>query len=159
MESHIIREHLVAGYSSSDVELCPTQPSAQPSKDLRAILVRDVRNALKTEAPQSVLQRLCSNDDVLTTVDPSNTMCALVSYRQEKGFDTEFTMDDRALLGVVDAAEAASIEALWVDVWCYRFEGEYNHENFCETLHEVLTSIRYVIWLPRAKNRARGEYG
>ena len=159
MESHIIREHLVAGYSSSDVELCPTQPSAQPSKDLRAILVRDVRNALKTEAPQSVLQRLCSNDDVLTTVDPSNMMCALVSYRQEKGFDTEFTMDDRALLGVVDAAEAASIEALWVDVWCYRFEGEYNHENFCETLHEVLTSIRYVIWLPRAKNRARGEYG
>ena len=42
-----------------------------------------------------------------------------------------FTLDDGALAGVLSAARELGMDAIWLDAWCYRFEGNYNHDDFC----------------------------
>ena len=175
----VVRMHLVDSCRSDDIEMRAVSPSLRcvPPDTLTVVLVSDLRELLATEQPRAVMVLLHAEDSsLLKTVNPDVTSCALVSYRQEGdvtppsclamhrskstrlGFE-DFTMDGKALQGVIDAAEAAGIEALWVDGWCYRSKGKYDHDDFCKALHAVITSVKSVIWLPRAKCGSRGEYG
>ena len=70
-----------------------------------------------------------------------------------------FSLDGPALRGVLKAAEELKADALWLDQWCYRRRGEYNHRDFCNTLHYVISTIACVVWLPQSKENSRGEYG
>ena len=62
---------------------------------------------------------------------------------------------------VVVAATARGVTHLWLDVWAYRELppwSEYNHEHFVRTLCTVMAQVDVVVWLPRSRERAPGEY-
>ena len=135
--------------------------------DLKVILVATLEHRLKSEADIAVLASLAYGDTLLTTVKTSEVNCALVSYRQEKvagarpndGTFDAFTLDGCALHGILDAARALSVDAIWLDAWCYRSPTDrYDHEDFCSTLNVVMDGVQAVIWLPRSKRGSSAEY-
>ena len=153
--------------------------SAQTPRVLDVVLVDDLRDAL-LELQQGgtaeiyrhgvdrlnsveLLKVLANTSEYIKEVNTSDTPCALVSYRQERhtsesdAFE-ELTMDGDALIGVLSAAQRLGVKGLWCDAWCYRSTGEYNHDEFINTLHNVMTSVVGVVWLPRSKAGSRGEY-
>ena len=138
---------------------------------LETLLAEDGRHGGLREL--EVLNLLANTDKYIETVDPRKTPVALLSYRQERceharstnsargaGAFDHLTLDGAALRGVVAAArEKLGVEALWVDVWCYHFSGDYDHDHFCRMLHNVLENVAAVVWLPRTKLKSKGEYG
>ena len=116
----------------------------QPS--LRVVRTDAIRARLASNEVSEValLHELASSDAMLETVSPSRVRCALVSYRQERATSDQLTLDKLALLGILEQADRLSVEALWLDCWCYRSMGDYNHSDFCMTLHSVLTGVHPV---------------
>jgi hypothetical protein len=50
---------------------------------------------------------------------------------------------------------------VWLDAWAYRQQppwGDYDHPHFCATLAHVMLRVNHVIWLPRSRKSAHGEY-
>jgi hypothetical protein len=167
-----------------EVELEEWQPRVpSESRELRVVLVEVLEQRLQTHSALDVLTELATNDhNLLTLVSTAKERCALVSYRQERGtsnsaarpstcFDcatkpdkhqadsfSNFTLDGDAFQSVVASAKAHGIKGLWLDCWCYRFVGDYDHMDFCRTLHEVINGVDAVVWLPRSKADSLGEY-
>jgi len=132
--------------------------------ELTVIPVRAIKLALEHSTEEEVLAVLAAKDSPMATrVTASVARVALVSYRQEPGPEgtqfANFTIDDVALRGVLEQADALGCDSLWCDAWCYRFTGSYDHADFCSTLHNSVRGIRAVVWLPRSKNcSGSGEY-
>ena len=57
---------------------------------------------------------------------------AIISYRQVRSKHDPFTLDVDAFRAAVKRAREAKVDALWLDCWCYRREGEYDHA--CQVL-------------------------
>jgi len=59
------------------------------------------------------------------------------------------------------AAQQNDVEYLWLDAWAYRKQppwANYQHGDFVRTLLAVMLCVSHVIWLPRSRSNARGEY-
>ena len=112
-------------------------------------------NELQRNGAASVLRELHDPQSrrllrsILLTTDESDF--ALVSYRQQRNANDTFTMDPSSLESAVAVAAEAGVQSLWLDAWCHKVEGEYDHFNFCSTLTNVVRNARLVVWLPRAR--------
>ena len=134
---------------------------------LSAIRLSTLRTRIDSEGEANTLAILTSTTNRLLEKVPAASV-VLISYRQERvgtagqdglrKFDS-YTLDGQALRGIVEAATKLRAEAVWLDAWCYR-EGPdgYEHDDFCETLHGVISGVFAVVWLPRSKVGSRGEY-
>lgn len=124
---------------------------------INVIAVDALREALRTRPAKDVLQQLFSSEahDLLRTVPAASTSFALVSYRQER-HDDGTTLDAQALQSVADVS--SGLTGLWLDAWCYRSSGTYDHADFCATLAAVTLHCSEVIWLPRARTGAAPSY-
>ncbi|KAL1526357.1 hypothetical protein AB1Y20_015071 [Prymnesium parvum] len=142
--------------------------------DTRASLVVVVVSRLEARLaevpPDQVLHELAvasGRSPLCEEVDANQFRCALVSYRQEKSAGApptpadptpDSTIDAEALVGVVEAAKQLDAEGLWLDAWCYRWRGAYDHDDFCRTLRHVVSTVHGVVWLPRSKRASPGHY-
>ena len=140
-----------------------THPSSSLNltRHLRTVLVATIEERLAADSELSLLHTLANSDTLLTTVRTSDVRCALVSYRQEKQAGAqafgEYTLDGAALRSIVVAARSLEIEAIWLDAWCYRTCTEqYDHEDFCRTLNDVIAGVAAVVWLPQSKLGSTG---
>eukprot|EP00966_Prymnesium_polylepis_P234371 5421448-Prymnesium_polylepis.1 len=125
---------------------------------MRVVRIVDLEAGLVSTPPDRLLSELVSSETLLSWAT-AGTRTALVSYRQERACgDPSLTLDGAALLGAIAAAKRGGIEALWLDVWCYRFV-KYDHDDFCKTLSNVLSQVKAVVWLQRSKAAATGTYG
>ena len=85
---------------------------------------------------------------------------AIISYRVTTAKDG-FTLDAHALRCAVAAAGTHGINYLWLDCWAYRQQppwGTYTHADFIVTLSTVMLSVDMVLWLPRSRAQAFGQY-
>ena len=57
-------------------------------------------------------------------------------------------LDLAAFRAAVSKAQDANVDALWLDGWCYRQDGTYDHAAFCAELATVMRNVAAVIWLP-----------
>lgn len=128
--------------------VCADSAQEQRSSEVRGVLrvvkISTIEQQLAHHPAASVLHHLKSTDTHLQTVELSEVRCGLISYRQEWKTDGEYadlTLDGAALMGALAAAKRLQLDALWLDSWCYRFAGKYNHADFCHTLHEVRTKL------------------
>ena len=64
------------------------------------------------------------------------------------------TLDADAFMAAVSKAREAGVDAIWLDGWCYRQHGPYNHAAFCAELAAVMRYVTAVIWLPRSRANA-----
>ena len=130
---------------------------AEPQKArVKVVKVAAIEARLASISVDALLHELAKSDELLTSPTDS-TRIALVSYRQEAACgESGLTLDDQALLSAIATAKRGGVDALWLDAWCYRPIGEYNHEDFCETLSKVLSSVKAVVWLQRSKAVASG---
>ena len=148
-----------------------TEPRDQPLVYL--LVVSKLSSALRVHGAPAVLTKLFDpacrlsllDTGVLEVVDPASTHFALVSYRQHRAgpgndgqLSTGPTLDSAALASVVEVAEQAGLRGLWLDAPCYRAGVEYDHVHFCNTLSAVTQCCSEVTWLPRASQRALGDY-
>ena len=137
------------------------------SYSIRCVRLDALKERLGTSTEKQVLSLLSRKDNpLLATVSTAAVKCVFVSYRQEVGTQDvadapydEFTLDGNALRGIIAAATRLGAEAMWLDCWCYRYVGEYDHQAFCRTLHDVICGVHGVVWLPRSKSGSLGEYG
>ena len=86
---------------------------------------------------------------------------AIISYRCVTSDEDVFTLDAFALRSAVLAAQQTDVEYLWLDAWAYRKQPpwiEYEHGDFVRTLLAVMLRVEHVIWLPRSRLNAKGEY-
>ena len=86
---------------------------------------------------------------------------AIISYRCVKADGDSFTLSEPAFLSALSAAQRHGVEYLWLDAWSYRKQppwAEYVHMDFVMTLTTVMAQVDLVIWLPRSRASARGEY-
>ena len=153
--THILRPDLGIGLSVVDVSSSPTPV------ELRAVRLSTLKERLSTASELDVLNTLATTQELVETIDANQVHCALISYRQERGGDDAYghlTLDSAALRGAMVAAQRLGAVALWIDVWCYRFDGDYDHDDFCQTLHSVLGAVSSVVWLPGTKLGSNGEY-
>ena len=127
------------------------------SSALWVVDVRALSMALASRPAADVLADLFTRNSLLVPATTASKF-ALVSYRQQRSKDDDFTLDTDALVSVVSKATAAGVEFLWLDAWCYRTQGEYDHELFCSMLADVVGSAHLVIWLPRSRNTASSSY-
>jgi hypothetical protein len=127
--------------------------------NMGVVFVSTLEAQLAMKPPEDVLLCLAGSNALLRS--PSvDTKVALVSYRHERGCGSpDTTLDGEALLKIVAAAKRGKIDALWLDVWCYRFSGDYVHTHFTKTLSSVIAGVAGVVWLPRSKAEASGTYG
>ena len=126
---------------------------------MRVVPIASLEARLAMIGPDALLRELTTSDVMLAHRTPS-TRTAFVSYRQERGCgDPALTLDGEAMASALNAAKRGEFDALWLDAWCYRFSGTYDHQDFCTTLSEVLSNVQAVVWLRRSKAGASGTYG
>ena len=114
--------------------------------------------ALSTQTAESVLTMLYTGDDLLTKVDVRTCTFAMISYRQERSKSDDFTLDVDAFRSAVARAHDAAVTALWLDAWCYRQQGAYDHSHFCRELETVMNHVGAIVWLPRSRTHAPPSY-
>ena len=61
-------------------------------------------------------------------------------------------------MSIADVAAEAGLEGIWLNGWCYRFNGPYDHKDFCATLAAVTLHSSEVVWIPRARREAASDY-
>ena len=86
---------------------------------------------------------------------------AIISYRCVTSTADVFTLDAHALRSTVLAAQQSDVDYLWLDAWAYRKQppwAAYDHADFVRTLLSVMLRVSHVIWLPRSRADAKGEY-
>ena len=139
----------------------PPRDVAITSGMLRCVSIDDMERRLQECSAKQVLMELSSRDDLICSMPAEVARCGLISYRQEWKVDGDFdhlTLDGSAFTAVLAAAKSIGLKALWLDAWCYRFTGDYNHADFCSTLHDVITKVEAVVWLPLTRVDSKGEY-
>ena len=97
---------------------------------------------------------LYTTDELLTSVNAADASFAIISYRQVRCKSDDFTLGTDAFLSAVSKAREAGVDAIWLDGWCYRQEGPYNHAAFCAELAAVMRNVAAVVWLPRSRANA-----
>ena len=140
--------------------------SANP-KTLYAVSVDKVWEALQACGEQGVhrvMTQLWKSHEFLacarTEAGQRFGKLAIISYRVVGGADG-FTFDAHAFLSIICAARLHNVDFLWLDCWAYRKQlpwAEYEHVDFMTTLSVVMLSVDLVIWLPRSRQLAPGEY-
>ena len=68
------------------------------------------------------------------------------------------TLSEHAFLS---ASRPHARDDLWLDCWAYRAKppwASYVHADFVKTLATVMAQVELVIWLPRSRQDALGEY-
>jgi hypothetical protein len=139
-------------------------PEAAPvARDsvLNVVYLDQLQAALdSSEKPESVLARLYTTDELLQkrVKVADGVSFAIISYRQVRSKDDQFTMDVRAFVAAVARAREAGVVALWLDALCYRQEGPYIHADFCAELATVMCHVAAVIWLPLSRTGASPSY-
>jgi len=140
------------------------QPSERPADvkmTIVVVMVDKLDAALRERGAEAVLTSLFKGEapELKATVAAASAAFALISYRQERiKPDDGTTMDCEALLSIVAKAQAAGVASLWLDCWCYRSTGEYDHADFCRTLGLVTKFANSVVWLPHARRGAPSSY-
>ncbi len=137
-----------------------------PPRQLLGVNVPLLATALATGADtHEIMRELFTGDRFLErATDASGTplgRLAIISYRCVRSSDDAFTLDAPALRSAVSAAQRADVDYLWLDAWAYRKQppwGTYRHEDFVRTLLAVMLRVEHVIWLPRSRADAPGEY-
>eukprot|EP00966_Prymnesium_polylepis_P147934 3417677-Prymnesium_polylepis.1 len=136
-------------YSVAEQETC-----------VKVVTVAAIEARLASISVDALLHELANSDELLITSPTDSMRTALISYRQEASCgESGLTLDGEALLSAIAAAKRGEIDAFWLDAWCYRSVGQYNHDDFCETLARVLSRVQAVVWLQRSKAVASGTYG
>ena len=149
-----------------EVDLVAVQ--ADPPELLLGVSVRRVLLSLAGgETPAAVKTALFEGSKYLRHIPPSAKL-GIISYRvcgAKVGADgvkeDEFTLDEEAFLSALAAAQANGVDYLWLDCWAYRKQppwGAYVHRDFCATLAMVMWRTNHVIWLPRSRSHAAGQY-
>ena len=132
---------------------------ATSSSELNVVDLGKLREALQSEPAERVLHRLYTTSELLRRVRVDACTFAIISYRQVRSKDDDFTLGVDAFVAAVrTASESARVDALWVDAWCYRQEGEYDHMAFCNELSSVMRHVSAIIWLPRSRIDAPPSY-
>lgn len=135
--------------------------SADVDTSIVVVMVDRLEAALRERGAESVRASLFKSEapELKSSVPAGAAAFALISYRQERVKpDDGATMDCEALLSIAAKAKEAGIESLWLDCWCYRPTGEYNHADFCKTLGLVTKFAASVVWLPHARRGAPSSY-
>lgn len=150
---------------SPDVDV--QQLIAAPSTSLFGVSVRRVRRALdgpNAEPVSTVMKSLWTGieylEPVFTAEGGKRGSLAIISYRMVPA-DDGFTLDAESFLSVLRCAEREGISFLWLDCWAYRKQppwAPYVHQEFISTLTAVMLAIDLVIWLPRSRSYAKGQY-
>lgn len=86
---------------------------------------------------------------------------AIISYRVATDPADPFSLDAAAFLSAINAARSHGVECLWLDLWAYRARppwAPYVHAHFTGTLACVMENVSLVIWLPRSRPSAAGQY-
>lgn len=130
--------------------------------EINVVDLERLQTALDSEPAEAVLRRLYDTNELLRPVriDETRKSCsfAIISYRQVRSKHDSFTMDVDAFCGAVKKAHEADVDALWLDCWCYRREGAYEHAAFCAELATVMRHVAAVLWLPRSRTNAPPSY-
>ena len=136
-------------------------PASVTSTELLGVRVSKVVRDLDAGVPASeVLRELFSGFTYLEPCDAAGRL-AIISYRVVTVADDSFTLGAEAFLCAVAAARDNDVTYLWLDAWAYREQppwATYVHRNFLRTLAQVMTRVSLVVWLPRARAHAHGEY-
>lgn len=141
----------------------PTASSSTSTsiQHLHLIPVDRLVAALKSHPAEQVLASLYMQDDELVAAERVLVVAAdfaIISYRQERDAHDSFTMDAAAFQSAVREAQRTGVAALWLDAWCYRHDGPYDHSSFCEELGAVMNRVSAVVWLPRSRTNAPASY-
>jgi hypothetical protein len=124
---------------------------------MRVVRLEPLEERLQDATSKLVLEELANTDNLLQPL-AADAKYALVSYRQETSSVDALTLDGDALHGIIEAAKKLGCHAVWLDKWCYRFSGAYNHAHFLSELEEVVSRMQAVVWVPRARAGALGTY-
>ena len=144
-----------------DIDREASERSADVDTSIVVVMVDRLEAALRERGAESVRASLFKSEasELKSSVPAGAAAFALISYRQERVEpDDGATMDCEALLSIAAKATAAGIKSLWLDCWCYRPTGEYNHADFCRTLGLVTKFAASVVWLPHARRGAPSSY-
>ena len=90
-----------------------------------------------------------------------NVKLAIMSYRVQLSKSDEFTLAPEAFESALEAASAHGVTHIWLDKWAYRKQppwAAYRHADFVKTLTTVMSQVDLVIWLPRSRADAPGQY-
>ena len=121
---------------------------------LKVVTLDRLEKELASRSAASVMTALYTTDELLTSVNAADASFAIISYRQVRCKSDEFTLGTDAFLSAVSKAREAGVDAIWLDGWCYRQEGPYNHAAFCAELAAVMRNVAAVVWLPRSRANA-----
>lgn len=147
------------------------QPATPPSADtdrtgcdlcpaflINVVMLPALEAEISSHGPAATMSKLFNESSLLQRVRVDECSFAIISYRQVKCRSDDFTLDIPAFTSAVGKAHEAGVDALWLDGWCYRQDGEYNHAAFCAELAQVMRHVSAVIWLPRSRNHAPPSY-
>ena len=140
----------------------------QPPEALLGVSMRCILSSLaRGEPPAAIITELFHGSRYLRPI-PSSAKVSIISYRccaakvgKDGSKEDDFTLDEHAFLSALAAAQAHGIDFLWLDCWAYRKQppwGTYVHRDFCVALATVMWRIDHVIWLPRSRAWAPGQY-
>lgn len=118
---------------------------------LKLVSLARLEDAFAARPAGLVLSQLFKTDEFLFEADSETADFALVSYRQEP-------RPPHTLRAVLLKAREAGVAALWMDAWCFRFAGEYVHEDFCALLSHVVRAVRAVIWVPLSRTNTAPSF-
>ena len=121
---------------------------------LKVVTLDRLEKELASQSAASVMTALYKTDDLLVSVNPADASFAVISYRQVRCKSDDFTLGTDAFLSAVSKAREAGVDAIWLDGWCYRQQGPYNHAAFCVELAAVMRNVAAVVWLPRSRANA-----
>ena len=121
---------------------------------LKVVTLDRLEKELASRSAASVMTALYTTDELLTSVNAADASFAIISYRQVRCKSDDFTLGTDAFLSAVSKAREAGVDAIWLDGWCYRQEGPYNHAAFCAELAAVMRNVAAVVWLPRSRANA-----
>ena len=121
---------------------------------LKVVTLDRLEKELASRSAASVMTALYTTDELLMSVNAAETSFAIISYRQVRCKSDDFTLGTDAFLDAVSKARKAGVDAIWLDGWCYRQEGPYNHADFCAELAAVMRNVAAVVWLPRSRANA-----
>ena len=133
------------------------RPSIRVSRHegrLNVVTLDRLDKELASQSAASVMTALYTTDDLLTKVSAASVSYAIISYRQVRCKSDDFTLGPDAFVDAVSKAREAGVDAIWLDGWCYRQQGPYNHAAFCAELAEVMRNVTAVVWLPRSRDNA-----
>lgn len=153
-----------APHATQSLSTAPTTPRSWSVGSGRGgrynvVTLNSLEQALELQPAASVLTALYTTSDLLTSVGATEDVSfAIISYRQVRSNRDDFTLDVDAFVSAISKAREAGVDAIWLDGWCYRQEGAYNHAAFCAELGQVMRHVSACVWLPCSRAGAEPSY-